>query len=72
MGLGFSLRSKPLCRAAPGSPATILALSSPRFVLLRHRTDVLRIVLRLVVPKVRKTETVAVLTLHEGEGGAGL
>ena len=31
-----------------------------------------RIVLRVVVPKVRKTEAVAVLRLHEGEGGAGL
>jgi hypothetical protein len=31
-----------------------------------------RIVLRLVVPKVRKTKAVAVLRFHEGEGGAGL
>ena len=32
----------------------------------------LRIVLRLAVPKVRKTEAVAVLRFREGEGGAGL
>jgi len=29
-------------------------------------------VLRVVVPKVRKTEAVAVLRFHEREGGAGL
>ena len=70
--LAFPQRSKPACRAAPKCPPSALFFPSLSAVAQSDALRVLwRIVLRLVVQKVRKTEAVAVLRFREGEGGAG-
>jgi hypothetical protein len=74
IGPGWACRARPKWGAASEmSPNLAPLLPSLRAVAPPDALRVVwRIVLRLVVPKVRKTEAVAVLRFHEGEGGAGL